>query len=117
MPEVKYCQSCKKEHPISDFSGNVQSKDGYRHKCKKHYKEKSMIRRTANIKITELIADLEAERKIIKVSGTNEKMLVEQIEVLSLKCDIAEKKKQEAENKYDILVQDLKDSGNWPVKG
>ena len=117
MPTVKYCQNCKKEHPIEEFSENHLSSDGYRHKCKKHYKEKSMIRRTTNFQITELIADLEAAKKENQVSGTNEKMLVEQIEVLSLKCDIAEKKKQEAENKYDILVQDLKDSGNWPVKG
>lgn len=41
--DIKKCQTCKKEKPLSDFDRNISRVDGYQHRCKEcrsiHYKK------------------------------------------------------------------------------
>ena len=113
----KYCLACQKEHLIEEFSKNGHSKDGYRNSCKMSDKQKKAIQHKEYHKIDQLFNDLEAVKKLLEKETEAHNITKEQLEAWLIKCEIAEKRRTEMELKYDLLVQDLKSAGKWPVKG
>jgi peptidoglycan hydrolase CwlO-like protein len=106
MLKTKYCRACKTEHPIERFKPNNFSKDGYTHKCMQSF----AIYKHQKKKVKQLSEDIEQRDGLIKT-------ISEKYDALKIKCEIAEKKYREYQDKYELLVQDLKDLGRWPVKG
>ena len=110
--EIKKCSECgvEKELNLDNYHGNSASKDGHRNKCRICYKTERSALYHSSKKITQLTQDNDNLR------NTNE-VLMDKLDAYTKKCEIAETKYRETENKYDLLVQDLKNAGKWPVKG
>lgn len=96
MPIEKICRGCKRSKPLieDNYHRSPSSLDGFRHTCKKCFS----IKKHTEHKVTELLEALAiADKKI--------------------EDNIYYQKYREESMKYDMLVQDLKDAGKWPVKG
>ena len=105
MPDMKVCRSCKRPKKLSkdNWQPNNNSKDGYIHTCRACCKQIALVKSYTKVKIKVLADSLGEEQ--------------EKNEALSLKCEIAEKKCVELTRRNEMLEQDLKDAGKWPVKG
>jgi len=105
MPELKICKNCNRPKELNkeNYKTNNHSHDGFNHTCRSCKKQKKMAEAYTLVKIKALASDLAGEQ--------------EKNEALMLKCEIAEKKCVELQRRNEMLTQDLKDSGNWPVKG
>jgi len=112
MLETKTCSECgkDKELTLKNYHGNAASRDGHRNKCKMCYAIERSVSHQRNIKITQLTSDNEQLRKSIQI-------ITDKLEAFTIKCEIAEKKTYEYQTKYEILVEDLKGAGRWPIKG